>query len=123
MKRLGCQECEFVGVLTWSRNTNCSLPVVVEVAQLECKLKHLIQKQRPLEQVHLLMLVWPKISIIVNDIVGYRCYSSLVDELWNQVEVHSLRTSDSCVNNGTRLRIDSIIKRRSLPENLFIVTT
>ncbi|KAF1760645.1 hypothetical protein GCK72_008894 [Caenorhabditis remanei] len=54
----------------------------------------------------LLVLIGSEFRVVEDDVVGDWSDSSLVDKLWDQVEVHSLWTSDDSVNDRPWIGID-----------------
>ena len=64
----------------------------------------------------LLVLIGSEFRVVEDDVIGDWSDSSLVDKLWDQVEVHSLWTSDDSVNDRPWIGIDCTGSCSSLPE-------
>ena len=93
VKTLTDQECQLVCILTWSWNTNCPWPIVVQVGQLV---------GQPLQVTRL------QPRVVLDDIVGGRIHSSLSDRLGYKEEIVSLRKCDDIINNSSTWRVYSI---------------
>ena len=90
MKTLTNKEGKLVGVLAWSRNSDCSWPVVVEMGEFVSQL---------------LDVVGLEAGGVSDHVVGGRVDGPLPHGLGDQEEVVSLGERDDVINNGATGRV------------------
>lgn len=95
MKELRHQEGQFVGVLTYRRDTGRSGPVVVQVA--------LLVRQH-------LQVVDLQTGSVVDDVVRRRGDRTLTDRLRHKVEISSFWEGDDIIDHGTGSGILTMIE-------------